>query len=147
MHRVVGLATAASLFIAGVTGAIISWDHDLDDVKPAAFAYHRPQTVADALGLLATLGDDPACSAFGIEPDRHHQSQHKRKERWGRVKRAYIKCEKDYAIRPLVQQKLIDLADAFTPSNRTEVLSMDTSHSPFLSAPEALSKLLVKLAT
>ena len=69
------------------------------------------------------------------------------KERWGSVKRAYIKCGRDYAIRPLTQQKFIDLADAFSPSNRTEVVSMDTSHSPFLSAPENLSKLLITLAS
>jgi carbon-monoxide dehydrogenase medium subunit len=34
-------------------------------VKPAAFAYHRPQTVSDALGLLATLGDDVKLLAGG----------------------------------------------------------------------------------
>ena len=30
LHRWVGLATAAFLFIAGATGAVISWDHELD---------------------------------------------------------------------------------------------------------------------
>lgn len=30
VHRWLGLATAAFLFIAGLTGAIISWDHELD---------------------------------------------------------------------------------------------------------------------
>jgi aerobic carbon-monoxide dehydrogenase medium subunit len=34
-------------------------------VKPAAFAYHRPQSVADALNLLATLGDDVKLLAGG----------------------------------------------------------------------------------
>jgi uncharacterized iron-regulated membrane protein len=32
IHRWVGLATAAFLFIAGSTGAIISWDHELDEL-------------------------------------------------------------------------------------------------------------------
>lgn len=31
LHRWVGLAIAAFLFIAGLTGAVISWDHELDD--------------------------------------------------------------------------------------------------------------------
>jgi aerobic carbon-monoxide dehydrogenase medium subunit len=34
-------------------------------VKPAAFVYHRPQSVSDALGLLATLGDDVKLLAGG----------------------------------------------------------------------------------
>lgn len=32
MHRWVGLTIAAFLFVSGVTGAIISWDHELDDL-------------------------------------------------------------------------------------------------------------------
>jgi uncharacterized iron-regulated membrane protein len=32
IHRYLGLLTAAFLFVSGVTGAIISWDHELDDV-------------------------------------------------------------------------------------------------------------------
>jgi uncharacterized iron-regulated membrane protein len=31
LHRWVGLAIAAFLFLSGVTGAVISWDHELDD--------------------------------------------------------------------------------------------------------------------
>ncbi|WP_334164368.1 PepSY-associated TM helix domain-containing protein, partial [Phenylobacterium sp.] len=30
VHRWLGLSTAAFLFIAGLTGAVISWDHELD---------------------------------------------------------------------------------------------------------------------
>ena len=32
LHRWAGLLTAAFLFFSGITGAIISWDHELDDV-------------------------------------------------------------------------------------------------------------------
>jgi uncharacterized iron-regulated membrane protein len=32
IHRWVGLFMAAFLFVSGVTGAVISWDHELDDV-------------------------------------------------------------------------------------------------------------------
>ncbi|WP_445487956.1 FAD binding domain-containing protein [Rhodopseudomonas sp. RCAM05734] len=34
-------------------------------MKPAEFTYHRPKTVTDALGLLATLGDDVKLLAGG----------------------------------------------------------------------------------
>ncbi|RAK57963.1 PepSY-associated TM helix domain-containing protein [Phenylobacterium deserti] len=36
-HRWLGLATAAFLFIAGLTGAIISWDHEVDSLINPAF--------------------------------------------------------------------------------------------------------------
>ena len=32
LHRWVGLAIAAFLFVSGITGAIISWDHELDEL-------------------------------------------------------------------------------------------------------------------
>lgn len=32
LHRYAGLAMAAFLFISGITGAVISWDHELDDL-------------------------------------------------------------------------------------------------------------------
>lgn len=32
LHRWAGLITAAFLFMAGLTGAVISWDHELDDL-------------------------------------------------------------------------------------------------------------------
>jgi pimeloyl-ACP methyl ester carboxylesterase len=65
--------------------------------------------------------------------------------RWGSIKRAYIKCSRDNAIRPLMQQHFIDKADAFVPQNRTEVVTLQTSHSPFLADPEGLAKILIRL--
>lgn len=32
LHRWAGLLMAGFLFMAGVTGAIVSWDHELDDL-------------------------------------------------------------------------------------------------------------------
>ena len=32
LHRWVGLVIAGFLFVSGVTGAVISWDHELDDL-------------------------------------------------------------------------------------------------------------------
>jgi uncharacterized iron-regulated membrane protein len=47
LHRWVGLLIAGFLFISGVTGAVISWDHELDDIlNPHLMEAHtqgRPQ--------------------------------------------------------------------------------------------------------
>lgn len=69
------------------------------------------------------------------------------RSRWGKIPRAYIKCNGDFAIRPLTQTKFIDTADQFTPDNKTEVYELDSSHSPFLSQPEKLANVLFELAS
>jgi pimeloyl-ACP methyl ester carboxylesterase len=67
-------------------------------------------------------------------------------ERWGRIPRAYIQCTEDYAIRPRLQQKYIELADTFVPDNKTEVITLKSSHSPFISKPAELAAVMLKLA-
>jgi pimeloyl-ACP methyl ester carboxylesterase len=66
--------------------------------------------------------------------------------RWGTVPRHYIKCLQDNAIKPTLQQRFISEADAFVPGNKTRVHVLDTSHSPFMSAPEELARLLADIA-
>lgn len=66
--------------------------------------------------------------------------------RWGSLPRHYIKALQDRAILPALQQRFINEADAFTPDNPTRVHELNTSHSPFLSAPDALADLLAKIA-
>jgi pimeloyl-ACP methyl ester carboxylesterase len=68
------------------------------------------------------------------------------KERWGRVPRVFIRCTEDYAIRPGLQDKFIALADAATPRNLTEVHTLPTSHSAFISRPAELANILLKLS-
>lgn len=53
-------------------------------------------------------------------------------ERFGGVRRVYLGCERDRAITPATQQAM---RDTLPPD---EVRQLDTSHSPFLSAPETL---------
>lgn len=66
-------------------------------------------------------------------------------ENYGQVNRHFIRLTKDNAI-PLVAQDLsIAMMDKTMP-NKTTVHTMDTSHSPFLSAPQALTDILVKTA-
>jgi pimeloyl-ACP methyl ester carboxylesterase len=65
--------------------------------------------------------------------------------RWGRIPRTFIQCTQDYAIRPATQAQMIADIDAFTPGNPTQVLSLNSSHSPFSSQPEALVNALIRL--
>lgn len=54
-------------------------------------------------------------------------------ENFGRVPRVYIECLRDRAISPSTQKKM------YTALPCQRVISMDTSHSPFFSAPEELA--------
>jgi pimeloyl-ACP methyl ester carboxylesterase len=61
-------------------------------------------------------------------------------ERFGSIPRAYIECTDDRAISIELQR------DMYTASGVDTVLSMDASHSPFLSMPRALADHLISLA-
>lgn len=59
LHRWFGLATAIFLFLAGFTGAIIAWDHELDEVINPEFyrannAVH-PWTSTDAIAVAESV--------------------------------------------------------------------------------------------
>jgi uncharacterized iron-regulated membrane protein len=52
IHRYAGLLIAGFLFVSGVTGAIISWDHELDDVlNPHLMEAHSAGPAQDSLAL------------------------------------------------------------------------------------------------
>jgi pimeloyl-ACP methyl ester carboxylesterase len=59
-------------------------------------------------------------------------------ENFGRIPRVYIECLLDKALSPWVQKKMY----TETPCR---VISMNTNHSPFLSAPEELVEHLISL--
>lgn len=61
-------------------------------------------------------------------------------KRFGRVPRVYIECLRDKVIPPFVQKRL------YTALPCKKVYSLDTSHSPFFSAPEALAAHLLEAA-
>ncbi|WP_225782826.1 alpha/beta fold hydrolase [Xenophilus sp. Marseille-Q4582] len=63
-------------------------------------------------------------------------------QRWGRVRRTYVRTLADRALPLALQDRLIAEADALTPHNRFEVHSLDCGHSPFASCPGALAALL-----
>ena len=58
-------------------------------------------------------------------------------ENFGRIPRVYISCLRDKAISPSIQEKM------YTALPCEKVITLDTSHSPFFSAPEALANHLL----
>lgn len=60
--------------------------------------------------------------------------------RYGRVKRGYIECAQDNAI-PITLQRKMQQALPCAP-----VVTLDTDHSPFFSAPEALCRALLAMS-
>ncbi len=61
-------------------------------------------------------------------------------DRFGRVKRAYIECLQDNAI-PIELQRMMQAAQPCSP-----VMTLDTDHSPFFSAPDELTRALIAIA-
>ncbi|SDT06415.1 alpha/beta fold hydrolase [Microlunatus soli] len=61
---------------------------------------------------------------------------------WGSVPRSYIVCTEDRALMPAVQQRFIAEADAAFPDNPTTVDCLESSHSPFLSMPRELARII-----
>lgn len=60
--------------------------------------------------------------------------------RFGRVPRIYIECLRDNTIRPSCQKNM------YTAMPCKKLYSLNTSHSPFFSAPEELAAILVDAA-
>ncbi|MFK4753539.1 PepSY-associated TM helix domain-containing protein [Oceanobacter antarcticus] len=58
LHRWAGLTTAAFLFLTGITGAVISWDHELDGwLNSHLTAAHTPGQPQPVLNLVEQLED------------------------------------------------------------------------------------------
>lgn len=60
-------------------------------------------------------------------------------ENFGRVSRVYIACSRDKAISPSIQEQM------YTALPCENVITLDTSHSPFFSAPEELANHLLSI--
>jgi hypothetical protein len=58
---------------------------------------------------------------------------------FGRVSRIYISCLRDKAISPSIHRQMYEALPC------EKVIAMDTSHSPFFSAPEELSRNLLEI--
>lgn len=64
--------------------------------------------------------------------------------RFGTVPRHYIRCTKDHAIPLPGQDHMIATVDR-TIGSKTTIHTLESSHSPFLSQPTALSKVLLNI--
>ena len=60
-------------------------------------------------------------------------------QRWGRIPRVYIECTKDRAVSIASQRAMVERLPC------QKVITMETDHSPFFSAPEQLAKHLMAL--
>jgi pimeloyl-ACP methyl ester carboxylesterase len=104
-------------------------------LRNAFYADVDPVVADAAIGLLTP--DAPAGLAAG--------ASELTADGWGSVPRAYIICARDQAVRPPLQRKFIADADAAFPGNPTDVHTLDSSHSPFLSMPGDLTDIILKL--
>jgi pimeloyl-ACP methyl ester carboxylesterase len=100
-----------------------------DDVLEDVFyADCSPSDLALARSLLVPQASVPFATPIQTTPGR-----------WGAVPRVYIECTEDHAISIASQRSMHTLL----PCSR--VITMSTSHSPFLSAPQALADHLLSL--
>ena len=102
-----------------------------DEVAIERF-YHRcaPEDAAEACRHLYAEPYAPDSAASGVTW-----------ERWGRVPRAYIECADDIALDLKAQQRKMQAAAPCDP-----VFTLDTDHSPFFCAPEALATAMLEIA-
>jgi pimeloyl-ACP methyl ester carboxylesterase len=99
-----------------------------ESIQPAFYADCSDEDVAWAKSLLVRQAVAPFNTPVSTTD-----------ENFGRIPRVYIECLQDKAIAPSVQKKL------YTNLPCEKVISMDTSHSPFFSAPEELANHLMSL--
>ncbi len=97
-------------------------------IKPAFYADCSDEDVARAKSLLVPQAGAPFATPVSTT-----------EENFGRIPRFFIECLQDRAISPAIQKKL------YTNLPCEKVISMDTSHSPFFSAPEELANHLMSL--
>jgi pimeloyl-ACP methyl ester carboxylesterase len=112
---------------------VASGDADYRQMLRDALYGDVDPTVTDAVLALLTP-DTPAGIVLG--------STHLTADGWGSVPRTYVVCERDMALRPAMQRKFVADANAAFPDNPTRVVSLDSSHSPFLSMPAAVAEVV-----
>lgn len=101
-------------------------------LRDALYADVDPD-VADAATALLTP-DAPVGIALGATTLTE--------DRWGSVPRSYVHCARDAAIRPALQRRFVTDADLAYPTNPTEVVELQSAHSPFLSVPGLLADVI-----
>jgi pimeloyl-ACP methyl ester carboxylesterase len=99
-----------------------------DALKEALYGDCSEDDVTRAKSLLVPQASAPLETPVNTTPHN-----------FGRLPRVYITCNRDRAISPSIQEKMYNNLPC------ENVINMDTSHSPFLSAPEELVGHLISL--
>ncbi|MEP5729931.1 MAG: alpha/beta fold hydrolase [Sulfitobacter sp.] len=107
-------------FLEAAKGALVA-DGD-DDVIAAALNMLTPDAP------VAIYGEEPALTV----------------DRYGSIDRVFIKCSKDYTLRPALQDLMISDLNAAFPDKPVRVFEMQSSHEPMLSQPKELAEALMK---
>ncbi|MDR7321143.1 MULTISPECIES: alpha/beta fold hydrolase [Catenuloplanes] len=111
----------------------------IDPADPARRAairgcFYHDVDAATADAAIALLGTDGSAGipgeTFPVTPARY-----------GRVPHTYLVCTADRAVPAALQRRFVTEIDAISAAPTT-VIDLDTSHSPFLSAPDALASTL-----
>jgi pimeloyl-ACP methyl ester carboxylesterase len=143
MHETMSSALARGLFIgdpAAIGATRIngqSTDAEYRSLLKASF-YADVSEADFARAALELHADEPnggALTPSGITP-----------ERFGTVPRYYIRCTQDRAIPLDAQDHMIASVDASIGS-KTITHTLESSHSPFLSQPANLAKILIDIAS
>ena len=103
----------------------------------AALAHDVDEDVLRA--AMNMLTPDAPASIYGVVPELTE-------ERFGSLRRVFIKCSQDWTLRPGTQDLMISDLDAAYPANPTIVHEMDASHEVMLSKPRELAALLLTIA-
>jgi pimeloyl-ACP methyl ester carboxylesterase len=96
--------------------------------REALYADCSEEDVALATALLTPEPNAPVATPLNLSD-----------EKFGRVARVYIETLQDKGVTPALQKKM------YTVTQCSKIISMETSHSPFLSAPEQLVSHLTSL--
>ena len=99
-----------------------------DALKEVFYGDCSDEDVMKAKSLLVPQAAAPLITPVNTSPNN-----------FGRVPRIYISCSRDRAISPSIQKKM------YSNLPCKKVIRMDTSHSPFFSAPEELVGHLLSL--
>lgn len=123
------LSDAGSLIRPNV---IVNREEGWDMLKREIFSEALYADCSDELGLAnALLTPEP--SAPTATPIRTTA------ERWGSIPRTYIHLRQDFAVSAALQERM------FTTTPCERVITMDTSHSAYFSAPDELTAHLISI--
>ena len=154
-HSVLPIADASSSYNdhAKTFAALVFGDAATTGASRIDFNSSDPGYLAKAHAFLASDVTSDAFRAFinACTPDDPVQTYLiptvKTVRRWGSVRRSYIRATGDKVFLPALQDHWIARADAFAPSNKTNVYHLDSGHLSFLSKPDKLAEILMDIAS